>query len=39
MRAEILRAGVRHVLQKEYTLEQLGGMVQRALADPRALPV
>jgi len=36
MRAEVLRAGVRHVLQKEYTLEQLGDVVHRALTDPRA---
>jgi PAS domain S-box-containing protein len=35
MRAEILRAGVRHVLQKEYTLEQLGEVVHRALTEPR----
>ena len=34
MRAEVMRAGVRHVLQKEYTLEQLGEVVHRALNEP-----
>ena len=34
MRADILRAGVHHVLQKEYTLEQLGEIVHRALNEP-----
>jgi PAS domain S-box-containing protein len=34
MRADVLRAGVRHVLQKEYTLEQLGDAVHRALTEP-----
>jgi len=38
MRAEFTRAGVRHVLQKEYTLEQLADVVHRALAEPRAAP-
>ena len=33
LRAEVQRAGVRYVMQKEYTLEQLGGVVQRALAE------
>ena len=37
LRAEIGRAGVRHVLQKEYTLEQLGDVVHRALADSASL--
>jgi len=31
MRADIQRAGVRHVLQKEFTLEQLADAVHRAL--------
>ena len=35
MRAEFGRAGVRHVLQKEYTLEQLADVVHRALNEPR----
>ena len=39
MRAEVLRAGVRHVLQKEYTLEQLGEVVHRALTEPRTAAV
>ncbi len=40
LRAEVAAAGVRHVMQKEFTLEQLGGMVQRALAQaPVAAPV
>jgi len=34
MRADILRAGVHHVLQKEYTLDQLGEIVHRALNEP-----
>jgi PAS domain S-box-containing protein len=38
MRAEVLRVGVRHVLQKEYTLEQLADVVHRALTEPRAIP-
>jgi len=33
MRADVLRVGVRHVLQKEYTLEQLGDAVHRALTE------
>ncbi len=33
LRAEVQRIGVRHVLQKEYTLERLAGLVQRALAE------
>jgi len=37
MRAETLRAGVRHVLQKEYTLEQLGHVVHLALKEPPAV--
>jgi len=37
LRAEIGRVGVRHVLQKEYTLEQLGDVVHRALADSASL--
>ena len=31
LRAEVGQAGVRHVLQKEFTLEQLGPLVHRAL--------
>jgi signal transduction histidine kinase/ActR/RegA family two-component response regulator len=33
LRADVQRLGVRHVLQKEYTLEQLVGLVQQALAE------
>ena len=33
VRAAALQAGVRSLLQKEYTLEQLGGLVQRILAE------
>jgi PAS domain S-box-containing protein len=34
LRAEALHVGVYHVIQKEYTLEQLAEVVQRALAEP-----
>jgi CheY-like chemotaxis protein len=33
LRAEVGRVGVRHVMQKEFTLEQLAGLVHRALAE------
>ncbi len=33
LRAEAQQIGVRHVLQKEYTLEQLPGLVHRVLAE------
>ncbi|MEO7152553.1 MAG: response regulator, partial [Burkholderiaceae bacterium] len=36
VRADALAAGVSHVLQKEYTLEQLAAIVQQALAERRA---
>ena len=35
VRIAALQAGVRSLLQKEYTLEQLGGLVQRILAEER----
>ena len=35
LRQQAQRAGVRQVLQKEYTLEQLAAVVHQALADPR----
>jgi DNA-binding NtrC family response regulator len=33
LRSDAVRAGVRDVLQKEYTLEQLGDLVHRALGN------
>jgi len=33
LRAQAQRAGVRHLLQKEYTLEQLGALVHQALRE------
>jgi PAS domain S-box-containing protein len=36
LRAEAQRIGVRHLLQKEYTLERLAGLVQRVLGERRS---
>jgi PAS domain S-box-containing protein len=33
LRAEVARAGVRYVMQKEFTLEQLAGLVHQALSE------
>ena len=36
LRSEVLRAGVRGLLQKEYTLEQIDAVLQRALGEEPA---